>query len=210
MRTIIIGDIHACYDELRALIDKTALSLNDHVIATGDLVCKGPSSVKTLDLLMSLPNFSAVMGNHDYYLVKNWRAGCLEKLTGSHAEAVEEMGSSIDRYMKFLEKLPYYIELPECTIVHAGVKPGIPLNKQDPDDLLHLRELSAGLPWYAEYKNPKLIVFGHWAKRGLVIRENAIGLDTGCVYGGKLTACVLPGRQIVSVDAKKNYSPAKG
>ena len=60
-------------------------------------------------------------------------------------------------------------------------------------------------PWFDFYTDDKLVVFGHWAAQEGVVRENAIGLDTGCVYGKKLTALVLPERELVSVKARKQY-----
>ena len=68
--------------------------------------------------------------------------------------------------------------------------------------------------WFDFYKGKKLVVFGHWAALNGIVKENVIGLDTGCVYGKKLTALVLsdsasspnsPKREIVSVQAKKQY-----
>lgn len=210
MRTIIIGDIHACHEELEELLAKAEVSAADRVVSVGDLVSKGPSTVKTLDIFMTRRNFSAVMGNHDYYLVKNWEADCLEELSGSHRRAVEEMGPDREKYMKFLKSLPFYLEMPHVTVVHAGFRPGLALSKQDPHDLIHLRTLEDGTPWYEQYQGKKLVGFGHWARQGLVVRKNAIGLDTGCVYGGSLTACILPERKIVSVKAKKVYTPVSG
>ena len=59
--------------------------------------------------------------------------------------------------------------------------------------------------WYELYRLSKLVVFGHWAKRGLVIRKNVMGLDTGCVYGNQLTAVVLPEKTLFQVPAKQIY-----
>ena len=61
-------------------------------------------------------------------------------------------------------------------------------------------------PWYESYTGETTVVFGHWARPEPVVRENAIGLDTGCVYGGRLTAVILPERNLVSVPAKRAYS----
>jgi hypothetical protein len=60
-------------------------------------------------------------------------------------------------------------------------------------------------PWARLWDGPQTVFFGHDADRGLQQYEHAIGLDTGCVYGGKLTACILPERRLVSVNAKKEY-----
>ena len=55
-------------------------------------------------------------------------------------------------------------------------------------------------PWDDFYKGKKRVVFGHWARRGLVVRPQCIGLDTGCCYGGKLTAWIAEEDRIVQVD----------
>jgi hypothetical protein len=60
-------------------------------------------------------------------------------------------------------------------------------------------------PWYERYTDSRLVVFGHWAKPAALVRKNAIGLDTGCVYGGALTALILPERRLVSVPARRVY-----
>src|SRR5260370_17388558 len=87
------------------------------------------------------------------------------------------------------------IELGSDRVVRAGVRPGVPLDRQMAADLTELRTMGAnpsrrkGIPWYAVYRGEKIALFGHWPgpkpRRG----RRAIGLDTGCVYGGSPTAC---------------------
>jgi len=72
-RTIVIGDIHGCYDELIELIEKIELTLEDRVIAVGDLTVKGPKSREVLELFRRDPRFSSVIGNHDLALVNFWK-----------------------------------------------------------------------------------------------------------------------------------------
>ncbi len=68
-------------------------------------------------------------------------------------------------------------------------------------------ELSAGPPWASAWQGPETVVFGHDAVRGLQLHERAVGIDTGCVYGGALTALRWPSRARVSVTAKQTYAP---
>ncbi|HYV10241.1 MAG TPA: metallophosphoesterase, partial [Pyrinomonadaceae bacterium] len=77
-RTIVVGDIHGCYDELMALIDEVELQDDDRVIAVGDLITKGPKSREVLELFIADKRFSTVMGNHDLMLRRRWNGEDIE------------------------------------------------------------------------------------------------------------------------------------
>jgi hypothetical protein len=119
-----------------------------------------------------------------------------------------------DSDWQLLERLPLYLDLPEhdACIVHAGVVPGIPVQQQQRDDLLKMRALSPDggatsswrqRPWAADYRGPPHIVFGHNALSGLQLYPDATGLDSGCVYGGHLTALVLERPSTVPLVAER-------
>lgn len=72
-RTIVIGDIHGCFDELVSLLESVKLDASDRVVAVGDLTVKGHKSREVLDLFISDARFSSVLGNHDLALVRFWR-----------------------------------------------------------------------------------------------------------------------------------------
>ena len=99
------------------------------------------------------------------------------------------------------------IELRNHLIVHAGIRPGVPLDEQMASDLTEIRTMGAdparrqGTAWYKIYRGPKTILFGHWPKRA----PFAIGLDTGCVYGGQLTGYIIESDEFVSVPARDTY-----
>lgn len=206
-RSIIFGDIHGCHEEWQDLMEKLAVTADDRLISVGDLIFKGPSTAKTLDLAMRLPNLRCILGNHEFYLLKGWKDNHLHTLTGYHAVAYEEMKSKFETYIRFIAAWPFYLEDQDFIVVHAGLRPGIPLHQQAPLDLTHLRTIGEeNKPWFEFYEGAKPVVFGHWARRGLTVRSNAIGLDTGCVYGGELSAVVFPSQEIVSVKARKIYS----
>ena len=63
------------------------------------------------------------------------------------------------------------------------------------------------LPWYEHYRDPRTVVFGHWARQGLVVKPRVRGLDTGCVYGKQLTAWIAEEDRLVQVPARKAWSP---
>jgi diadenosine tetraphosphatase ApaH/serine/threonine PP2A family protein phosphatase len=118
-----------------------------------------------------------------------------------------------------LQALPLWLELPHANVlvVHAGLVPGIALPKQEPDLLMNMRTLRAdgtgsrkaedGVLWGSLWKGPQQVVFGHHATAGLQRHAHAVGLDTGCVYGGTLSAYVWPDDRIVQVPARREYVP---
>ena len=71
-RTIVVGDIHGCYDELIDLLEAAAFGPEDRVVSVGDLITKGPKDREVLQLFMTDPRFSTVIGNHDLALRRKW------------------------------------------------------------------------------------------------------------------------------------------
>ncbi|ETV90861.1 hypothetical protein H310_14418 [Aphanomyces invadans] len=217
-RVIIIGDVHGCLDELELLLDKAEFdAAKDVLVFVGDLVNKGPKSVKVVQFARE-SGALCVRGNHDdaalngYYL----------RQSGIKDDARYEYTDGFCAAdIEFLEQLPFTIDLPEINtiVVHAGMVPGVPVEEQSLGMLYKMRFIKTGEPstalesgqgdsvlWAATYHGPKLVVFGHDAKAGLQDTPFALGLDTGCCYGKKLTAVVLPERRLVSVDALKVYT----
>ncbi len=205
-KTIIFGDIHACLEEWRELIEKIKPSKEDLLVSVGDLIGKGPFSRATLDFARKLPNLRIVTGNHELHFIRAWKKNNLETLTNEYQKlVVKELGPDFNKYMEWINTWPFYLDLPEAIVVHAGVRPKIRLEKQSKEDLCHLRNLENDKPWYEAYTGKKLIVYGHWARQGLSVKDKTIGLDSGCVYGKQLSALILPERKIVQVQAKKIY-----
>lgn len=187
-RTLVVGDIHECYDELLALLELFGLQTDDRVIAVGDLVTKGNKNKEVLDLFCADSRFTSVLGNHDLALLRYWR-GETASLKNSQAKAAAELESKAKLYCEYLGSLPLMIDLGESLIMHAGLRPGVPLDEQSADDLTELRTLGEdrtsrkGIPWYEVYDSEKLVLFGHWPTAEPTRAAHAIGLDTGCVYG---------------------------
>ena len=210
-RTILFGDIHGCHREWETLLDKLAVSSSDRLIALGDLVCKGPSTARTLGLAMGLTNLTCLVGNHEQRLLDAWRGGHRGEAKQCERAVKRQLGERYEAFMNYVASWPYYLQFPGLIAVHGGLRPGTPLQKQSPRDLIELRRLSPdGPPWYEQYHGPKLAVFGHWVRRDPLLRKNAVGLDTGCVYGGRLSAYVWPEGRVVSVPARKAYQRKKG
>lgn len=211
-RTIVIGDIHGCFDELTDVLNLVNLQEDDRVVAVGDLIVKGEKNREVLDLFIDDKRFSSVIGNHDRAVRQYWR-GEPVPLTTEQEATCAELEFNRERYSEYLRSLPYLIDLGSHLVVHAGVRPGVPLDRQMAVDLTELRTMGAnpsrrkGIPWYAVYRGEKIVLFGHWPGSKVRRGRRAIGLDTGCAYGGRLTAYIIESDEFVSVPARRVYDP---
>lgn len=232
MRTLVVGDVHGCLAELEALLAKVAFAADrDRLVLVGDLVAKGPSS-KGVVALARAKGALAVRGNHDEHVLRWYRAKRdrrpLPELGRSHREVCASLD---DADWAYLDALPTSLRLADALpdrdvlVVHAALDPSRPLDAQSEDVLLNGRSLRAdgtvsmrvddGAPWASAWLGPELVIFGHDAIRKLQRHPHAIGLDTGCVYGGELSCVVLDAVatdaiEIVSVPAARVYSEPKG
>jgi hypothetical protein len=214
-RTLVVGDVHGCREELEALLLAAALGPGDRLVLAGDLTAKGPDSQGVVQLARERGAL-AVLGNHDAHL--------LEVLGGKstrahHARVARTLGAADVAYLR---ALPLWLDLPEldALVVHAGLLPGVPLVDQPRHLLLNLRSFDArgepttrvegGVPWASRWPGPRRVLFGHDALRGLQRHPHALGLDTGCVYGHALTAVWLPEDRLVRVKARKVWSEPDG
>jgi predicted MPP superfamily phosphohydrolase len=211
-RTIVVGDLHGCYDELQDLLEKVAFTEDDRVISVGDLITKGPKNREVLALFMSDKRFTAVIGNHDLALRRRWN-GEKFKLKASQKPTHKELKKEKENFLPFLNQLPFMIELDQHLIVHAGLRPNVALHSQTTEDLTELRSLGPnrearhGDPWYDAYDGEKMVLFGHWPAEEPRRGKNALGLDTGCVYGHRLSAYIIETGKIESVRARMAYDP---
>ncbi len=204
-RTILVGDVHGCHDELVDLLEKVAFSREDKLVMVGDLVVRGPNPTGVLDLLMQIGALS-VRGNHEDRLL-HWRRTHGRHGLGNLPYATAR--SLRKQHWEWLASLPLTLPLPEhgIRVAHAGLVPGKPLAEQAPRALMYMRtvdldgnpqvqgEKEGRVLWGPRYAGPEHIVFGHYARPEPQLHEHATGLDTGCVYGGRLTAMLLePGQ----------------
>lgn len=190
------------------LLDLAKVEPEDLIVCVGDLVRKGPDSASVIRWAMKSPNVRCVLGNHEARLLTDWFSGQKPDPNSPDDVMRSALGDSYNEAMDCIRGWPLFLELEDLLIVHAGVDPRIPsMRGQRAHDMMTIR-VPEGLkgPWYEGYTDPRTIVFGHWARSEPVIRPNAIGLDTGCVYGEKLSALIMPERRILSVPALKDYA----
>ena len=221
MRTVIVGDVHGCLDELLALVERCGDPRDTRYVFVGDLVAKGPDSRGVVEWARTA-GADAVLGNHDAAVLYA-RSGDAELLPRPGALHVAIAAQLAAEDIAWLEARPLWIAIegddgPSHVVVHGGLVPGVPLEAQERKYLLNLRSITAegepskridGTPWASLWRGPPHAVFGHDAVRGLQRHRWATGLDTGCVYGGALTALVLPTNELVSVPARRSYAPIK-
>lgn len=234
-RTIIISDIHGCLDEFNQLLLKLQYDQEtDRLILGGDLVDRGPLSAEVVRRAREM-DLECVLGNHDQKVIKWFRA---------QGSAQEQFHQGKDYYRQFsdqdinyIAQMPLWIKLPEhnAIVIHAGLRSGIPLEKQDRQDLLYLRYCDSDQKFISLKKIHKLgkkeadahfwtefgsfncnIIYGHNVNSMENIRIDryqdgtaAYGIDTGCCFGGKLTALILETKEVVQVQAKQVYHQSK-
>jgi hypothetical protein len=217
-RVLIVGDLHGCREELEDLLEHSGWDERDQLVSVGDLVAKGPDSLGVVRLMRKLGAL-AVRGNHDQHCLRWWESRRLGRQPPDLRPAHRRVAETLEEEdWQWLSDLPFYLELPEhdAIVVHAGLLPDVPLPEQQPYDLMNMRSVLAdgtasrtyedGAPWATLWPGPRLVVFGHDAIRGLQQHPYAIGLDTGCVYGGWLTGVWLPEKDLVSVPARASYA----
>lgn len=207
-RRIFVGDIQGCPEPLERLLAAVAfVPGRDRLLPVGDLVNKGPDSRGALARLMQL-GAEPVLGNHDLHWLKKEK-----KIDPAQRQ--------------WLSGQPFVRLFDDLILVHAGLHPRWDeaklrsLSAGDVDYAINVRYCDAMgnrpdedwpppgppfRPWDDFYRGSKRVVFGHWARRGLVVRPQCVGLDTGCCYGGKLSAWIAEEDRIVQVDGQAPVS----
>lgn len=206
-RKIIVGDIHGCFEELTALLEKIGPREDEPIISLGDFIDRGPDSVRTYQFLRDRPDTVSLVGNHE-------RKHLLQIMSYAQEITRLQFGADYDAAKSWLGTLPYFFEDEDIIVVHAAMIPGVPLEEQ-PEEILcgsisgerRLKQTFPERNWYEVYSDFKPVAFGHKVvgEDPLVIQDKIFGLDTGACHGGRLTALTVPDFQIYSVKAKTDH-----
>ena len=194
-RLLAVGDIHGCLDHLERLIARVEPTDTDRLVFLGDYIDRGPDGKGVIDYLLDFgrrfPNSVFLKGNHEAmflaFLAGHDRMLFLYNGGGTTLESYQEgAGIRIPKaHLDFLEGLSLYYATEEYIFVHAGLRPGRPLEKQDERDLIWIRDEFIE----SDYDWGQTVVFGHTPVQEPFFGKNKIGVDTGAVYGRVLSCC---------------------
>jgi serine/threonine protein phosphatase 1 len=213
-RTFVVGDLHGCIDELEVLLETAQAGTGDTICFLGDYVDRGPSPRDVVERLVRLPTEGPecifLKGNHeDMFLA-------FLGLPGRHGDAFSWNGGDATlasyglrglpgplvaermppAHLAFLSALRSHAYVGRFFCVHAGVRPTVPLDAQTEEDLFWIREEFIGAP----HPFPYTVLYGHTPQRDVrVDLPYKIGLDTGLVYGNRLSALELSTRELWQV-----------
>ncbi len=201
-----IGDIHGCLYALEALLERLPLRWGeDYLVFLGDYLDRGPDPRRVLEVVMELKEsyperVIPLLGNHEWMFLRYLEGIDREiyLINGGEVTLAQFTAEGLlqvpEDYVAFLKGLPLFWETENFIFVHAGLRPGVPLAAQRPEDLLFIR----GEFIYSPYDWGRVVVFAHTPFVRPYVAPQKIGIDTGCVYGGALTAVVLPAREFFS------------
>ncbi len=220
-RLIFVGDIHGCFEELHELLDRIEPAGNDLVISVGDIVTKGPDVARCLDLWRDR-GYLAVQGNNEIKVLE--RARPLLRFF-----ARDEVLRRRDLHA-YIRTWPLVIDFPneQITAVHGGFLPQMNVTREDVErerevipELRWIRKQNGDwhpvpkekkkkddVLWAEKWRGDRFVLYGHTPVREPKRDKQALGLDTGCVYGGALTAAIYDGGEwrTMSVKAKRKYA----
>jgi serine/threonine protein phosphatase 1 len=214
-RIYAIGDIHGRSDLLDRMISAISHDLETAPVATaltvtlGDYVDRGPDSCGVIERLIFNPfptPLVALKGNHELMLqaflddpavAGDWqRFGGMETLQSygvrvmgrNYEQAAADLRSALPAaQLNFLKSLWTSLPVGQYFLCHAGIRPGVPLDRQSEADLLWIRE--EFLSCRADFG--KIIVHGHTPTESPQVMPNRINIDTGALTTGRLTCAVL-------------------
>ena len=209
MRTYVIGDIHGCPDELARLVDKLQLTAADRLVFLGDYVDRGPDSQGVISYLIDLEQTCRaevvfLKGNHedmflsymgfpgkygDMFLYNGGGATLASYGAGPHHQATADILLVIPpAHIKFLKDLKTSYIADRFLCVHAGINPNKSLESQQEEEMLWIRDEFI----LNRHELPYTVLFGHTPQEQVLFHlPYKIGLDTGLVYGNRLSCLEL-------------------
>jgi protein phosphatase len=230
----IIGDVHGCCDELEVLLEQLGYTRDDagswghpagrKAIFLGDLVDRGPRIVDTLKTVMAMSRAGSALcvpGNHDIKLKRQLEG---RDVAVSHGldRTLAELGRESPEFraevQRFIDGLVshYVFDEGHLVVAHAGMKQEMQgRGSAKVRDFALFGETTGetdefGLPvrynWALEYRGRASVVYGHTPVPEPEWLNRTINIDTGCVFGGRLTALRWPERELVSVTARQTYA----
>jgi polynucleotide kinase-phosphatase len=233
----IIGDVHGCFGELKELLEKLGYSINGETVIppegrkavfVGDLVDRGPKVVQVLRLAMKMVEEGTAFclpGNHDVKLMRKLKGRDVQ-ITHGLAESLAQLEGEAPELKKqvatFLNSLVshYVFDDGKLVVAHAGLREELQgRGSAKVRDFALYGETTGetdefGLPvrynWAADYRGKAVVVYGHTPVPEPEWLNRTINIDTGCVFGGSLTAFRYPEKELVSIPARRvYYQPAK-
>lgn len=234
----LIGDVHGCYDELTELLGALGYAVDAarytatppagrKAVFLGDLVDRGPKVVPVLKLAMNMVEAGhalCVPGNHDVKLLRKLRGKQVQVKHGleiSLAQLAAEPEAFSQQAAAFIDAMVshYVLDGGRLVVAHAGMKEAMQGRGSGA-----VREFALygettgeidefGLPvrcdWAAEYRGSAMVVYGHTPVREPEWLNRTLNIDTGCVFGGRLTALRYPEKELVSVPARHTYAESR-
>ncbi len=233
----IVGDVHGCHDELIELLAELGYVAADGVwrhpegrtaVFLGDLVDRGPNTPAVLRTVMAMVKADTaicVPGNHENKLVRSMKGRDVQVAHGL-AETLEQLGGEPEDFrreaLEFLDGLVSHFVLDggRLVVAHAGMRQEMQGRASAAVRAFALYGETTGeidefgLPvryrWAQDYRGSAMVVYGHTPVPEPVWLNHTICVDTGCVFGGRLTALRYPERTLVSVRARRTYyEPAR-
>ena len=230
----IIGDVHGCADELEELLDKLGYARdesgvyrhpdNRQIVFVGDLGDRGPRSAQVFRIAMAMTKAGAawcVAGNHDDKL-KRFLSGKKTQVTHGLQETLDDLEAQPSEFKKELRDwldglISHYIfDGGALVVAHAGLKEAMQGRASGAVRSFCLYGETTGetdewglperLNWARDYKGRAAVVYGHTPVPRATWLNNTLNLDTGCVFGGALTALRWPERETLSVAARREYA----
>jgi len=234
-KVIVYGDIHGCLEEFQNLRKQIQPAKDDKEIIIGDILDRGPYSIELLNYIIE-NNINSILGNHEYKYIryKKHQERYLEKgkknpiiLDDQQSEIYKSL---TDAHFSYLYSLPFFMKIDNLTLIHAGITNTINLDSASIKELektlwirqldknqkvVSLHDISDTTKNWSDYYNGDqgFIVYGHQVFEDIKRDKYSIGIDTGCVYGNKLTTLIITDTktpfesyEVISVDAKKEYA----